>query len=397
MTLDSTMVHTVRSITRALSSLRLTVVLLALCMILVFAATLAQVELGIHEVQQRHLRAWIAWFDLAPGEGKTSIPFPGGMLLGSLLLLNLVAAHATRFEFHRKKAGIVLVHLGIILLLLGELFTAVLAEESQMTLDEGQARNYSTASREIELAIVDASEPGVEVVTAIPMSRLRDGERFDLEGFSLRIVRFFRNSEVVAESSAGPNFGPTRADRGPGTGHAVRELPHETAMDRIDHSSAFVEVFGADGKSLGTWLLSSGFPTTQNFGPEGRPRGMALRQRRHYYPFSIRLLDFTHDRYLGTQIPKNFSSRIRLENPAAGENRETLVYMNHPLRYQGLTFYQSGFANNDRTSILHVVRNPVWTLPYLACSMVGLGLLWIFSQHLAKAVTRKRPAPSPSP
>lgn len=392
---DFKIIVTLRAITRPLSSLRLTVVLLGLCMVLVFAATLAQVELGIHEVQQRHLRAWLAWFDLAPGEKEIPIPFPGGMLIGSLLLLNLIAAHTTRFEFRMKKAGMILVHLGIILLLLGELFTAVLADESQMTLDEGQARNYSTAPREIELALVDASEPGVETVTAIPMSRLRDGARIDLEGFSLKIVRYFQNSEVVAESAAGTGFDPARADSGAGTGHAVRELPRETAMDRRDHSSAFVEVVRADGTPLGTWLLTNGFPTAQSFEAGGRSWGMSLRQRRFYYPFSIRLLDFTHDRYLGTRIPKNFSSRIRLENPATGEHRETLVYMNHPLRYQGLTFYQAGFANDDRTSILQIVRNPVWTLPYLACGMVGLGLVWIFSQHLVKAVTRKRPALSP--
>jgi hypothetical protein len=389
------MALTLRSIPRALSSLRLTVVLLALSMILIFAATIAQVELGIHEVQQSHLRSWLAWLDLAPGEGRIAVPFPGGMLLGSLLLINLLAAHTARFEFRLRKAGMLLIHLGIILLLLGELFTAIFAEESQVTLDEGRAHNYSTSQREIELAIVDASEPGVETVTAIPMSRLRDGERFDLDGFSLRIVRYFRNSEIVAENTAGPAFDSTRADSGAGTGHAVRELPHETAMDRRDQSAAFVEITGGEGKSLGTWLLTNGFPSPQIFDNGGRTWGMAIRQRRFYHPFSIRLLDFTHDRYLGTQIPKNFSSRVRLENAATGEHRETLIYMNHPLRYQGLTFYQAGFANDDRTSILQVVRNPVWTLPYLACGMVGLGLLWVFSQHLAKAVTRKRSVPSP--
>ncbi len=66
--------------------------------------------------------------------------------------------------------------------------------------------------------------------------------------------------------------------------------------------------------------------------------------------------------------------------------------MNHPLRYGGLTFYQSGFDNNDSTSIFQVVRNPVWTLPYISCAMVGLGLLWVFSQHLIKAVSRRNKA-----
>ena len=45
--------------------------------------------------------------------------------------------------------------------------------------------------------------------------------------------------------------------------------------------------------------------------------------------------------------------------------------MNQPLRYAGETFYQASFANDDRTSILQVVRNPGWLLPYIACAMVG--------------------------
>jgi hypothetical protein len=373
-----------------LSSLRLTVVLLALCMILIFVATVVQVELGIYEVQQLHFRSWIAWFDVVPGGKKFSVPFPGGMLLGTLLLLNLLAAHIRRFQFRWEKAGLILVHAGIVLMLLGELFTALFSEESQMRLDEGKTSNFSVSSREIELVVIDASQKDAETVTAIPFSRLHDGACFELEGFELRVVRFFRNSELEDIGSASPAFDPMRADQGIGASLAVKDKPRETAMDRRDLSSAFVEIHAADGKPQGRWLLSNALAGEQEFEANGRRWKMAVRQRRFYHPFSIRLLDFTHERYLGTQIPKNFSSRIRLMNPDAGEDRETLIYMNHPLRYQGLTFYQSGFDNNDQTSIFQVVRNPAWTMPYLACAMVGVGLVWIFSQHLIKAVARRR-------
>ena len=91
---------------------------------------------------------------------------------------------------------------------------------------------------------------------------------------------------------------------------------------------------------------------------------------------------------------KNF--KIYRYDPDTGENREDLIYMNHPLRYGGLTFYQAGFENNDSTSIFQVVRNPVWTVPYISCAMVGLGLLWVFSQHLIKAISRRNKL-SPTP
>ena len=58
---------------------------------------------------------------------------------------------------------------------------------------------------------------------------------------------------------------------------------------------------------------------------------------------------------------------------------------NNPLRYAGLTFYQAGFDNNDRTSVLQVVENPSWFLPYLACLLVTLGLLVQFGAFVALA------------
>jgi cytochrome c biogenesis protein ResB len=65
-----------------------------------------------------------------------------------------------------------------------------------------------------------------------------------------------------------------------------------------------------------------------------------MRLTRYYYPFSLTLLKATHDKYKGTEIPKNFSSRVRINNPGTGEARETVIYMNNPLRYGGQTFYQ---------------------------------------------------------
>ena len=51
--------------------------------------------------------------------------FPGGYTIGGLLLLNLVAAHVYRFKFEWKKSGILLTHLGLIVLLVGELLTGL--------------------------------------------------------------------------------------------------------------------------------------------------------------------------------------------------------------------------------------------------------------------------------
>lgn len=374
---------------KLLSSLRLTVTLLGFAMVLIFVGTISQVELGIHEVQERFFRSWIAWWDVMPGGKRFSIPIPGGMLLGVLLIFNLLAAHGARFKLRWNKAGMIVIHSGILLMLLGEILTGLLGREAQMAVNEGQILNYSTFPREVELVVIRPDGDGLETVTAIPQARLNEGAEFPFGDFSLRIDSYYPNSEILPESDATEKFDKTRATEGIGKACAVRRLPRETASDRRDLTTAFIEIVPNGGSSQGRWLLSNSLKGEQSFEVAGRTWKMSIRPRRLYHPFSIKLLDFSHDRYLGTNVPKNFSSKIRILNPDIGENREDLIYMNHPLRYGGLTFYQSGFDNDDSTSIFQVVRNPVWTLPYISCAMVGLGLLWVFAQHLMMAITRR--------
>ena len=121
---------------------------------------------------------------------------------------------------------------------------------------------------------------------------------------------------------------------------------------------------------------------------------MLLRPERFYMPFSLHLMEFHHDKYPGTDIPKNFSSRVRLQNLDNGENREVLIYMNNPLRYQGETFYQASFDPDDHGSVLQVVHNPSWLTPYFSCVLVATGLVFQFLSHLIPFLKRRMAAPA---
>ena len=170
-----------------LSSLRLTIALLGFAMVLIFVATLSQVELGIHEVQVKFFRSWIAWWDVMPGAKKFSIPIPGGTLLGILLIVNLLAAHGARFKLRWNKVGMIVIHSGILLMLLGEIFTGLLGREAQMVVNEGEILNYSSFPREVEFVVIRPDGDGLETVTAIPQGRLKDGAEFPFGGFSVKI------------------------------------------------------------------------------------------------------------------------------------------------------------------------------------------------------------------
>jgi cytochrome c biogenesis protein ResB len=108
----------------------------------------------------------------------------------------------------------------------------------------------------------------------------------------------------------------------------------------------------------------------------------------------MKLKDFTHELYPGTQIPKNFSSTIHLADDVNHERRQVLIYMNHPLRYLGDTYYQSGFEPDNSGTVLQVVRNPSYQAPYIACIVVSIGLIFQFTLHLTGFARRIKPVAS---
>jgi hypothetical protein len=373
---------------RVLASLRLTVVCLAFGMLLVFLGTLAQVNLGIHAVQARYFQSlFIFW---SPPGANWRIPIlPGGYVLGTVLLLNLLAAHATRFQFTRKKVGIILLHFGVILLLVGQLLTGLFARETQMRIDEGQTLAYSEAPREVELALIDVSDTNFDQVVSIPEKALARGGTIQNATlpFTLRVRQFLPNSRLDMRSQD-QQAPPSLATNGLGTNIVVAEIPRTVKDDERDMSAAFIEINSAQG-SLGTWLVSNALSEPQSFTVNNRSFNLIMRQRRYYKQFALTLLHFAHDRYAGTDIPKNFSSRVRLTDLERAENREVLISMNDPLRYRGFTFYQAGFDKDDKTTILQVVKNPAMLVPYVACALVALGLVIQFSMHLFGFVKKR--------
>ena len=71
-------------------------------------------------------------------------------------------------------------------------------------------------------------------------------------------------------------------------------------------------------QELGTYLVSLHLPTPQRVDVDGKTYQVALRFKRYYKPYTVALLRFDHDKYLGTEIPKNYSSRVRLRDPGNG-------------------------------------------------------------------------------
>jgi hypothetical protein len=515
-----------------LASLKLTIVLLALGIVLVFFGTLAQVEEGLYAAQNRWFRSFVVWWE-SPGGGFRLPMLPGGYAVGTLLLANLIAAHASRFKFAWRKSGILLVHAGLVLLLLGQLFTDALSTESAMRLIVGESKNYSEDFHANELVIINTSDPKADDVVAIPESLVaRQGEiSHPSLPVKLRIKDYWPNCDLFERPPAGAKpsgathgafakqlvlplseadtsgqrraavlveilgeagplgtwLAPSRTEQpeqvrlgnrrwdmslvfapalgghflvlsDPGRSHdeqpepiaeqelvpgreisvsntpfklRVREFwprcqlyrsasaqavvpeitrgvfvglmvepqPLVRTTDARNVPAAVVEVISGQG-SLGTWLLPTASSAKQSFEWEGQSYELAMRFTRHYKPFNLMLLKATHQKYRGTEIAKDFRSRVRVEREDTGEVRETEIYMNAPLRFAGYTFFQYQMAADEMaaragerpSSTFQVVKNPSWLTPYVSCVLVGMGLIVQFLTHLVGFIMKRKTA-----
>ena len=397
---------TLRQVRDFFVSLKLTVVLLAFGMVLVFLSTLDQVSLGIWGIQEKWFRSFVVLHEV---RGATIPIFPGGYLVGGLLLINLISAHLYRLKLEWRKAGIQLIHTGVIVLLVGELITGILQEDFQMTIVEGGSRSYSESFRDYELAVIDVTDPKHEDVVAIPDTLFSRGGEIQHAKLPFKVVPqfYFPNSAAQPRAQV-PNAPPVEANKGAlAPRYVVTDQPIDYRTNGRNVPSALVKLVGPEGE-LGTWLIRPEIPVlraspgggppqldTDSAAPErfdygGRTYELSLRLVRAYHPFSIRLLKVTHDNYVGTQDPKNFSSRIEIKTPGGKDDREVLIYMNNPLRYGGYTFFQHQMEAARGLTGLQVVSNPGWLLPYIACIMMTAGLLLQFGLSLRAFIAKRR-------
>lgn len=397
--------NSVKAILKPFASLQLTVALFAAGVVLVFFGTVAQKNSGIWTVIDDYFWSYYVMIDLqlivqfaqvffgvspdasVPG----AFPWIGGKLLGFLMFGNLLAAHLVRFKFAWRRLGVIVLHGGILMLFVGEYITREFQVEQQMVIEENGASNYAVDIRNSELAFTIPAEGEIDDVVVVPGTKLKRAaaskERIADPRLPVDVAvnEFLINSGFV-EPKERPGGNPATA--GIGTQVAAVAKPEVSGVDpnqKVDMPSAYVTFYkkGTD-ESLGTYLVSLRTDRDQTITVDGKPVTVGLRFTHYYKPFTFNLIKFTFDRYVGTNTPKNYASQIRLIDPETGQDREVKIAMNEPLRYRGETFFQSSFTPDEKGTVLQVVRNPGWLLPYLACGFVSLGMLIHFGANLTK-------------
>jgi hypothetical protein len=388
----------------ALASLKLTVVLMALAIGLVFFGTLAQIDDGIWTVVANYFRSAFVWVPLQlffPRDWgvRGALPYPGGWLIGGVMLVNMSLAYFVRYNhFTWKRTGVYVLHSGLVVMMASEVVTGLCAVEGQMSIKEGESSNVVIQNRYCELAITSPAEDNPtkylnEVV--IPASMLRKEKAHVSDAalpFDVEVHSYYKNSSEPRELKEGEKTPATAGIGLIGTVDPLAETSGTAKQQTADLPSAFL-TFTKNGELIGTYLVSLHLDP-QKVKVGDKTYKVALRFKQTYRPYSLHLVQFRFDRWEGTQMARNYSSEVLIDDPerrTAEADRKYTIRMNDPLRYRGETFYQADFDHaTERGTLLQVVRNPGWLLPYIACVLVALGMMIHFGMHLSTFLARRR-------
>ncbi len=550
----------VKAVLKPLASLRITVTVFAFAIVLVLAGSVAQIEKGVWTVVDQMFRKWVFWLEFKvffPREWGVpgGIFYPGGWLIGTVLLVNLLAAHTVRFKakargtdlliglviiaigsvvtwfiidgafspetlasqdyyvwgimwrliqgvisggilfagcwmIFRKRAGIVLLHGGIILMLVSELIYAT-ATEGRMLIREGEKTSIVDDTQASELVITDLSEPGKRREVIFSHAMLKTKGRVltheDLP-FEIEILKYMKhtkfpaidrsqNRRVIASTKERielvekqierweENIGalkdlraqydrqedkavadqriaetrqlivqrglmlkddkrrqelaeldlnnPEEGMKGLGRQFRIKERREVSGTERgqgqdVTGLNVRLKKKGSD-ESLGLYAMSLAFykdfnsHTMDGFDyirVDGKLYSMQVRCRRIWRPYEMYLRKIHSDTYVGTSTPRNFQSDIILRDPTRDKGeldkfeKEVIISMNNPYRMKPTkeTFYQhqtmASFDGRPGTVLL-VVQNNGWIIPYIGCMIVGVAMAGHFLVTLVGYLKRR--------
>jgi len=347
-------------------------------MMLVVLGTLAQKDMGLYATQNRYFSAWITWFWF--------VPMPGGRLTLIIIFINLSFFFFKKSIWKIKKLGIVILHLGGILLLVGGGLTAMFSSEGNMVIEEGAKSNHVEDYHYMELALINTSAVDFDEFTVFDQPLLIRNQILTHENlnFEIEILNYLENCEPTKRTSP-----PVIQYKGMLKNFMLKELKPEKE-DNWNRPGIIYKISNSGTSADGMYGIFLGQPVSQTVSIKEKDFTIILRRKRTYLPFSIELLDFKKILHPGTDIPKSYSSDIILiENGVA---RKILIQMNEPLRHKGYTFFQSSFIEgpDSETTVLAVVKNYGRLFPYISSIIMCVGLLFHLSQKLPGLFRKSR-------
>ena len=359
---------------------KLTCLCLVFLFLLTFFGTLYQVDHGLFAAQQTFYNSYFLML-------YNFLPFPGTQTVLGVLLFNLCGYLVNMLFKEKVKFGIVIIHVGLVMMLLGGAITHHFAQESQLTLAEGEASNVTAAYHDWELALIrDDGEK--KDVRAVDSDDLKDGQTVDFSVPGLRVTA----EKYFVSCLVNMNGAPANPPQSRMNIADLRSVPLNKEPERNIAGGIFAVQSGKETQRF--LLFGEGDVSTQPVDIGGQPYWLVLRHKRFQIPMTISLAEFKREMHPGTQLAKGFSSRVTMT--ADGTERDVTISMNKPLRHRGYTLYQSSFREDQQTgaksSTFSVVHNYGRLLPYISTGTIVFGMVWHFVFMLIKRTKQRENA-----
>ena len=169
-------------------------------MILVVLGTLAQADIGLYGAQQKYFSSWIMWLKF--------FPTPGGRLTLLVMFINLSFFILKPSFWSFKKIGIIIIHSGVLLLLIGGGLTAWFSSEGMMAIEEGRSSNFIFNSYKKELVIANTNKDDYDEFIVISDKLLEKEEIIESSKipFTIEVIDYFLNCASAPRSEPDSNY-----------------------------------------------------------------------------------------------------------------------------------------------------------------------------------------------
>ena len=341
-----------------LSGARLLHFTLPILMAYIVIGTVSQKYIGLYQATQIFFSNPVIWV-------YDAFPFPGMPIIVAMIFFNLTFKLIFKSPFHPKKIGIMLTHIGALLLLVGGLFTALFSSEGYIALAEGESSNIVSDYHFREFVVMDKNG---KVITKLDHKNMLSGQIINDEAlpFTIKIEEYCVNCNITARENKTDDY------QGMAMHMQLSAAPIKN-NDEENMAGLTYSVYDADQKAI--FVSIEDVPKYPSFTVNDKEYSFALRREQRAIPFTIELLDFEKESHPGTQMAKSYQSTVLVKD---GDLQwESVISMNAPLRYKGYTFFQSSFTQTPKgeISVFAVVWNVGRSFPYISGIVMCLGLI----------------------
>lgn len=330
---------------------------LPILMLYLVCGTIAQKYIGLYEATQMFFSDFIFW--LGP------MPMPGMPVFMVLIFINLGFKLIFKSPWVLKNAGIIITHIGAILLMGGGLLTAAFSSEGYMDIVEGSDSAFVNDYHMREFVLLDENGHTIERFTH---HDLNTNTVLSLSNIPVKItiLETCRNCQITAREEKDDSF----------VGMAQHMQLSDGPLEMQNEENMAGLTFSVEYKDTKqTHVVLENVPQLPEVTHADSRYKFMLRKIQRPLPFSIELVDFKKELHPGTAVARTYSSHIRVHDE--GAVWDSVIRMNEPLRYKGYTFFQSSFLDtpNGEVSVLAVVWNVGRAFPYISGIVMCIGII----------------------